>query len=90
MIVRVNSKKDLLPLEIQDSNYETKSNSDVDVYVNFTGKIKTSSCIFPSLYSDEILINCTINDIKDVNVSNGFKYVNTTDKINLLYNFFQK
>ena len=89
LIVRIDEKVDVFPIEIQDKQYETKPNSNIDVNVNFSGKIKTSSCIFPSFYSDEILINCTINDIKDVNASNGFKYEKTTDKIFLLYNYLE-
>ena len=89
LLVRLDSRKDKFPIEIQDSQFETKNNSNVDVNVRFTDKIKTSSCIFPSFFSDVILINCTIKDIKDVNVSNGFEYVNTTDKIYLLYNYLE-
>ena len=89
LVVRIDSKTDELPIEIQDSQYEAKANYNVDVNVDFSGKIKTSSCIFPPFYNDEFLINCTINDIKDVNASNGFKYVNTTDKISLLYNYLE-
>lgn len=89
LVVRIDSKTDELPIEIQDSQYDAKANSNVDVNVDFSGKIKTSSCIFPPFYSHEFLINCTINDIKDVNASNGFKYVNTTDKISLLYNYLE-
>ena len=89
LVVRIDSKTDELPIEIQDSQYDAKANSNVDVNVDFSGKIKTSSCIFPPFYSHEFLINCTINDIKDVNASNGFKYVNTTDKIVLLYDYLE-
>ena len=89
LIVRIDSKADEIPIEILDSQHEAKANSNVDVNVNFSGKIKKSSCIFPPFYSDEILINCIINDISNVDVSNGFKYVNTTDKISLLYNYIE-
>ena len=57
--------------------------------MDFSGKIKNSSCIFPSFYNDEILINCTIDNISDVDTSKGFKYVNTTDKIVLLYDYLK-
>lgn len=89
MIVRTDSKKDKIPIEILDSKFETKNDTNVDVNVKFGDKIKTSSCAFPKIYSDQFLINCTISDIKDVNPSNGFEYVNTTDKITFLYSYIE-
>ena len=89
LVVQRYLKKDTFPIEIQDSKFETKPNSNVDVNVNFSGKIKNSSCTFPSTYNDEILINCTIDDISDVDTSNGFQYVNTTDKIVLIYDYLE-
>jgi len=87
LAVRIDSKKELIPIEIRNGNYTVNKNNNVDVHVKFSdNKIKTSSCIFPNYYSDILLINCTINDIEDVNVSKGFEYVNTEDKILLLYN----
>jgi len=44
---------------------------------------------FPDFYNDTLLINCTINNIKDVNTSKGFEYVNTEDKLELLYNYIE-
>ena len=89
MITRIDRKSDELPIEIKDNLYEVKPNSNVDVNVNFSGIIKTSSCFFPSFYSDKILIDCTIKNIEDVNVSNGFEYLNKTDKITLLYTYLE-
>lgn len=82
-------KKDTSSIEIRDGQFETKPNPIIDVNVDFSGKIKNSSCIFPSFYNDEILINCTIDDISDVDTSKGFKYENTSDKIVLLYDYLE-
>ena len=89
LVVQRYLKKDTFSIEIQDSQFMAKPNSNVDVNVNFSGTIKNSSCIFPSSYNDEFLINCTIDDISDVDTSNGFQYVNTTDKIVLLYDYLE-
>ena len=64
MIVRTDSKKDKIPIEIQNGQFETKNDSNVDVNVKLGDKIKTSSCVFPKVYYDQFLINCTITDIK--------------------------
>ena len=89
LVTRIDSKTSGLPIEIQDELYEAKPDNNVDVNVSFSGIVKTSSCVFPSFYSHEILINCTIKDIEGVNVSAGFEYLSTTDKIYLLYNFLE-
>ena len=40
MVVKIKNRKDILPIEIQDSQFETKSNNNVDVYVDFSIKNK--------------------------------------------------
>ena len=89
LLTRIPSKSSELPIQIQDELHEAKPGNNVDVNVNFSGKVKTSSCVFPSFYSDEILINCTINDIEDVDATAGFEYLNTTDKILLYSNYYE-
>ena len=69
-----------------DKNYEEKPNNNAELVVKFSDSIKTSSCIFPDTYNETILINCSISDLSNVNASKGFKYVSTSDKINILYN----
>ena len=90
LAVRLDSVKSLIPIELYDRNYTRKEKNIIDVNVKFQDdKIKTSSCVLPDYYNDILLINCTIDDIQDVNVSNGFEYVNTEDKILLLYNYIE-
>jgi len=90
LAVRLDSKKDEVPIEIRDGKYNLKEKKIVDVNVKFPDdKIKISSCVFPDFYNDTLLINCTINNIKDVNTSKGFEYVNTEDKLELLYNYIE-
>ena len=90
LAVRVNNKKEIIPIEIRNGNYTVKEKNIVDINVKFPDNIiKTSSCVFPDYYNDTLLINCTIDDIKDVNVSKGFEYVNTEDKILLSYNYIE-
>lgn len=90
MAVRLDSKKDEVPIEIRDGKYNLKEKKIVDVNVKFPDdKIKISSCVFPDFYNDTLLINCTINNIKDVNTSKGFEYVNTEDKLELLYSYIE-
>ena len=87
LAVRVDCKKYSIPLEIY-GNYGLKEKNDVEFKVKFQDDIiKYSSCVFPHYYNDILLINCTIDDIQDVNVSKGFEYVGTDDKILMLYNF---
>jgi len=90
LAVRLDSKKDEVPIEIRDGKYNLKEKKIVDVNVKFPDdKIKISSCVFPDFYNDTLLINCTINNIKDVNTSKGFEYVNTEDKLELLYSYIE-
>ena len=90
LAVRLDSVKSLIPIELYDRNYTRKEKNIIDVNVKFQDdKIKTSSCVLPDYFNDILLINCTIDDIQDVNVSNGFEYVNTEDKILLLYNYIE-
>ena len=89
LAVRIDSKIDKIPIEIKNETFGLKPDSNVDVDVKFADKIKTSTCKFPNTYNHSILINCTISDINDVNVSKGFEYVKTTDKIYILYNYIE-
>lgn len=90
LAVRLDSKKELIPIEIRNENYTVNENNAVDVNVKFSDdQIRTSSCVFPDHYNDILSINCTINNIQDVDLSKGFEYVDTKDKILLLYNYIE-
>ena len=86
LIVRTDSKKDVIKIKIIDKNYKEKSDNNAELKVKFSESIKTSSCIFPNTYNETILINCTISNLNNVNASKGFKYDSTSDKMNILYN----
>ena len=86
LIVRTDSKKDMIKIKIKDKNYKEKSDNNAELKVKFSDSIKTSSCIFPDTYNETILINCTISNLNKINASKGFKYDSTSDKINILYN----
>ena len=86
LVVRTDSKKDMIKIKIMDNNYKEKADNNAEVKVQFSEAIKTSTCIFPDTYNETILINCSITDLNNVNASKGFKYVSTSDKINILYN----
>ena len=96
LVTRVDRKKDALTLKVVDNNYNEKTNNAANVQVKFSDKIKNSSCVFPEKYNDTIIINCTISDLDNIDpYEEGFEFVNTTDKIQLicsdleLNNFFQ-
>ena len=96
LVSRVDRKKDSLTLKVLDSNYNEKNNNEANVQVKFSDKIKNSSCVFPDKYNDTIIINCTISDLDNIDpYEEGFEFVNTSDKIQLicsnleLNNFFQ-
>ena len=96
LVTRVDRKKDALKLKVLDNNYNEKTNNAANVQVKFSDKIKNSSCVFPEKYNDTIIINCTISDLDNIDpYEEGFEFVNTTDKIQLicsdleLNNFFQ-
>ena len=86
LIVRSDNKKDMIKIKILDNNYKKKLNNNAEKQVYFSDSIKTSSCIFPDIYNENILINCTISDLNNIDASKGFKYVSTSDKINILSN----
>ena len=86
LVVRTDSKKDMIKIKIMDNNYKEKADNNAEVKVQFSEAIKTSTCIFPDTYNETILINCSITDLNNVNASKGFKYMSTSDKINILYN----
>jgi len=96
LVTRVDRKKDTLTLKVIDNNYNEKTNNEANVQVKFSDKIKNSSCVFPDKYNDTIIINCTISDLDNIDpYEEGFEFVNTSDKIQLicsdleLNNFFQ-
>ena len=96
LVTRVDRKKDALTLKVVDNNYNEKTNNAANVQVKFSDKIKNSSCVFPEKYNDTIIINCTISDLDNIDpYEEGFEFVNTTDKIQLIFsnlelnNFFQ-
>ena len=96
LVTRVDRKKDSITLKVLDNNYNEKTNNAANVQVKFSDKIKNSSCVFPEKYNDTIIINCTISDLDNIDpYEEGFEFVNTTDKIQLicsdleLNNFFQ-
>ena len=96
LVTRVDMKEDEIALKILDNNHKEKPNNDANVQVKFSDKIKNSSCLFPEKYNKSIIINCTISDLDNINpYEEGFEFVNTSDKINLLFinlelsNFFQ-
>ena len=94
--VRIDNKKDEMRLKVLDDNYNEKINNTADIQVKFSNSIKNASCIFPDKYAESFLINCTISNLENIDVSKkGFEYMNTSDKINILSknlelnNFFQ-
>ena len=96
LVTRVDTKKDTITLKVLDNNYNEKTNNAANVQVKFSDKIKNSSCVFPEKYNDTIIINCTISDLDNIDpYEEGFEFVNTTDKIQLIFsnlelnNFFQ-
>ena len=96
LCTRVDMKEDTMILKILDNNHKEKTNNDANIQVKFSDKIKNSSCLFPEKYNKSIIINCTISDLDNINpYEEGFEFVNTSDKINLLFinlelsNFFQ-
>ena len=96
MVTRVDMKEDEIALKILDNNHKEKPNNDANVQVKFSDKIKNCSCVFPEKYNKSIIINCTISDLDNINPNEeGFDFLNTSDKINLLFidlelsNFFQ-
>ena len=96
LVTRVDRKKDTATLKVLDNNYNEKDNNAANVQVKFSDKIKNSSCVFPEKYNDTIIINCTISDLDNIDpYEEGFEFVNTSDKIQLIFsnlelnNFFQ-
>ena len=89
LAVRLDSKKETISLLVQDPNFYEKTENVIDIKVKFGDQIKNSSCLAPKYFNDTFLLNCTISDISDVNVSNGFEYVKSEDKILLLYDYIE-
>jgi len=90
LAVRIDSKKDLIPIEVTSANYTVLESNVVDVDVKFSDdQIRTSACVFPEYFNDTLSIQCTIDDIKGVDLSKGFEHVNTDNKILLLYNYIE-
>ena len=85
----MDSKKETISLLVQDPNFYEKTENVIDIKVKFGDQIKNSSCLAPKYFNDTFLLNCTISDISDVNVSNGFEYVKSEDKILLLYDYIE-
>ena len=83
--IRKYDKKDDIQIKILDNNYNEKSNNAAELQVKFSNSNKISSCIFPDKYNEIFLINCTINNLDNMETSKkGFQYMGTSDKINIL------
>ena len=83
--IRKYDKKDDIQIKILDNNYNEKSNNAAELQVKFSNSNKISSCIFPDKYNETFLINCTINNLDNIETSKkGFQYMGTSDKINIL------
>ena len=87
LAVRKDSKRDTLPLVALNENYTTKANNAIDIPVEISGVNKTSSCIFPDLfYNDVIIINCTISNLSQNEGFKGeIKHGDSKDRIQILY-----
>ena len=86
LAVRVDSKKDSLTLKILDENNNTKANYIANIQVRFPNATKTSYCVFPDKYNETILINCTINNLTNIDPYNeGFTFNGTSEKIQIVY-----
>lgn len=85
-VVRADSKKDKIKLEIYDNEYNKKSDNKATVLATIGDKKVTSDCSFPDTFNDTFQINCTINDFNGTDpYTQGIEYVNTTDKLRILY-----
>ena len=89
LAVRLDSKKEKITLFAQDPKFYEKKENSIDIQVKFGDQIKDSSCLIPNNFNDTILLNCTISDISNVNVSNGFEYFKSEDKILILYDYIE-
>ena len=88
--VRSDSKIDSLTLKILDDNSNIKANNTANIQVRFPNATKTSYCVFPDKYNDTILINCTINDLTNIDpYSEGFTFNGTSEKMKILYSSLQ-
>ena len=91
LAVRKDSKRDILPLTALYGNFTGKNNNIIEIPVEIPdGNIKISSCILPEkFYNDTILLNCSINNITEIEQSyfNGteIKYGKTNDRIKILH-----
>ena len=94
-VTRNDNLKENLKIEILDKEYNSKSENIVDVQVKFGETIKTSNCVFPKKFNENILISCTISDLENIEPSEGFEYVKTEDRIKIEFltleadNFFK-
>ena len=88
--VRVDSKNDSLTLKILDDNHNIKANNTANIQVRFPNATKTSYCVFPNKYNETILINCTINNLTNIDPYNeGFTFNGTSEKMKILYSSLQ-
>ena len=87
LAVRKDSKRDTLPLVALNENYTTKANNAIDIPVEISGVNKTSSCVFPDIfYNDVIIINCSISDLSQNEGFKGeIKHGDSKDRIQILY-----
>ena len=86
LAVRIDCKVDSLTLKILDDNSYVKANNTANIQVRFPNATKTSYCVFPDKYNETILINCTINDLTNINpYSEGFTFNGTSEKMQIVY-----
>ena len=85
-VVRTDSKKDKMKLTLYDKEYNEIPDNTATINAKIGDKTVTSKCVFPNIFNDTFSINCTINDFKGTDpYTQGIEYINTTDKIKILY-----
>ena len=86
LIVRTDSKKDKIELDIIDEEYNKIKDNKATIILDVGNNTLESKCTFPNIFNDTILIDCKISDLKDIDpYSQGVKSINSTDKLRILY-----
>ena len=85
LVVRTNSKKDKVTLNIVGNDYKEKGNK-ADIKVKFPSGTKTSTCVFPEKYNDTILVNCEINDLSGIDpYKEGCTFDSSNDSLKIVH-----
>ena len=84
LLTRKDKIKNEIDIKILDSKYREKKSNDILIPLTYSNMSKSSFCLFPTKYRDNIILNCSIFGLHAENKFKGdYELGNTNNKIKI-------